>query len=151
MESFARGKDLQLRTELSTLQHAMEVHVRREPKRDEDEDAQAPAGVAGGDTQAVDGAGGEADAAPDPFEVAHDLWCAEEERLKALIDLREKQQVREANNHQRVAIATAFAVGIFCFLSCRVIFNSGTIIKWVSWVSRAYVTRGQARIARWRR
>lgn len=102
MESFARGKDLQLRTELSTLQHAMEVHMRREPKRDEDEGeaAQAPAGEAGGDTQAVDGARGEADAAPDPFEVAHDLWCAEEERLKALIDLREKQQVCEAKNHQ---------------------------------------------------
>jgi hypothetical protein len=101
MESFARGKDLQLRTELSTLQHAMEVHVRREPKRDEDEGeaAQAATGEAGGDTQAVDG-GGNTEATPDPFEVAHDLWCAEEERLKALIDLREKQQVRssEASN-----------------------------------------------------
>jgi hypothetical protein len=30
----------------------------------------------------------------DPFEVAHDLWCAEEERLQALVSLREKQQVR---------------------------------------------------------
>lgn len=80
METFARGKDLQLRTEVAALQRAAEAHARHEPKRDDADEA----------------LGGAETAAPllDPFEVAHDAWCAEEERLQALVSLREKQQVQ---------------------------------------------------------
>lgn len=87
---------MQLRTELAALQRAAEAHARHEPKRDCADEGQAPSGGAGGDTRAVgdEALGGTETEEADPFEVAHDLWCAEEERLQALVSLREKQQVR---------------------------------------------------------
>ena len=96
MESFGRAKDTQLRVEIGNLSNMLAQHQRHEPRRTEEEVEEArklaETKAAEADTEAGAEDAALEEAVPDPFEVAHDLWRAELERLEALGALRAKQQ-----------------------------------------------------------